>query len=107
YGLISPDTGEILLDGKPVEIHDPHDAIRRGISMVHQHFMLVPVMSVADNILLGEEPMAGPIFIDRRQAHRRIEELGKAFGWEIDPDDRVGSLSVGWQQRIEILKALY
>ncbi|HEX6127472.1 MAG TPA: ABC transporter ATP-binding protein [Candidatus Limnocylindria bacterium] len=107
YGLISPDTGEILLDGKPVEIRDPHDAIRRGISMVHQHFMLVPVMSVADNILLGEEPMAGPIFIDREQAHRRIEELGKAFGWEIDPDDRVGSLSVGWQQRIEILKALY
>jgi simple sugar transport system ATP-binding protein len=75
--------------------------------MVHQHFMLVPVMSVADNILLGEEPMAGPVFIDREQAHRRIEQLGKAFGWEIDPDDRVGSLSVGWQQRVEILKALY
>jgi simple sugar transport system ATP-binding protein len=107
YGLVSPDAGEILLDGTRVEIRDPHDAIRRGISMVHQHFMLVPVLSVADNILLGEEPMAGPIFIDREQAHRRIEELGKAFGWEIDPDDRVGSLSVGWQQRVEILKALY
>src|SRR5919106_3346978 len=107
YGLAVPDAGEILLDGKQVEVGSPHDAIRRGISMVHQHFMLVPVMSVADNILLGEEPMAGPIFIDRAQAHRRLQELGRAFGWEVDPDERVGSLSVGWQQRVEILKALY
>ncbi|HET7582398.1 MAG TPA: ABC transporter ATP-binding protein [Candidatus Limnocylindria bacterium] len=107
YGLAVPDAGEILIDGKPVDIASPHDAIQRGISMVHQHFMLVPVLSVADNILLGEEPMAGPIFVDRAASHRRIRELGDRFGWQIDPDKAVGSLSVGWQQRVEILKALY
>jgi ABC-type uncharacterized transport system ATPase subunit len=107
YGLAVPDAGEILLDGTPVEISSPHDAIEHQISMVHQHFMLVPVLSVSDNILLGEEPMAGPIFLDRAGAHRRIRELATSFGWDIDPDQRVGSLSVGWQQRVEILKALY
>ena len=107
YGLAVPDSGEILLDGHPASIDSPHDAIAQGISMVHQHFMLIPVLSVAENILLGEEPMAGPIFLDRAGAQRRIRELGKRFGWEIDPDQRVGTLSVGWQQRIEILKALY
>ncbi|MGH2456194.1 MAG: ABC transporter ATP-binding protein, partial [Candidatus Limnocylindria bacterium] len=107
YGLAVPDSGEILLDGKPVTIESPHDAIGRGISMVHQHFMLVPVLTVAENILLGEEPMAGRIFMDQGAAHRRIRELGERFGWEIDPEKRVGALSVGWQQRVEILKALY
>jgi simple sugar transport system ATP-binding protein len=107
YGLAVPDAGELLLDGQPVQIKSPHDAIRRGISMVHQHFMLVPVLSVADNILLGEEPMAGPIFLDQGGAHRRIRDLGSRFGWKVDPDQKVGSLSVGWQQRVEILKALY
>jgi simple sugar transport system ATP-binding protein len=107
YGLAVPDSGEILLDGKPVEISGPHEAISRGISMVHQHFMLVPVLSIAENILLGEEPMANPILMDRAASHRRIRELGQRFGWEVDPEQRVGSLSVGWQQRVEILKALY
>jgi len=107
YGLAKPDEGEILLDGEPVHIAGPSDAIRRGISMVHQHFMLVPVLTVAENILLGDETMAGPIFIDRAEAHRQIEALGKRFGFEIDPDEKVGRLSVGWQQRVEILKALY
>ena len=107
YGLATPDAGEILLDGAAVSIHDPADAIGRGISMVHQHFMLVPVLSVADNILLGEETMANAVFLDRREAHRRIVELGERFGFDIDPDTLVGSLSVGWQQRVEILKALY
>jgi ABC-type uncharacterized transport system ATPase subunit len=107
YGLATPDEGEILMDGQPVTIHDPNDAIDRGISMVHQHFMLVPVLSVAENILLGDEPMANPIFLDRRAAHDRIRELGARFGFEVDPDAKVGSLSVGWQQRVEILKALY
>ena len=107
YGLATPDEGEIALDGKPVQISGPSDAIDRGISMVHQHFMLVPVLSVADNILLGEETMANPIFLDRNEAHRRIVELGKRFGFDIDPEVKVGSLSVGWQQRVEILKALY
>jgi general nucleoside transport system ATP-binding protein len=107
YGLATPDSGEILLDGSTVRINGPSDAIARGISMVHQHFMLVPVMSVADNILLGAETMANPVFIDRPEAHRRIVELGQRFGFEIDPDVTVGALSVGWQQRVEILKALY
>ncbi|HEU4673142.1 MAG TPA: ABC transporter ATP-binding protein [Candidatus Limnocylindrales bacterium] len=107
YGLARPDEGQILLDGTPVEIDGPSDAIARGISMVHQHFMLVPVLSVADNILLGEETMANAVFLDRKEAHRRIVELGRRFGFEIDPEVPVGSLSVGWQQRVEILKALY
>jgi ABC-type uncharacterized transport system ATPase subunit len=107
YGLATPDEGEILLDGTAVTIKGPSDAIARGISMVHQHFMLVPVLSVADNILLGEETMANPIFLDQKEARRRIVELGNRFGFEIDPDAKVETLSVGWQQRVEILKALY
>lgn len=107
YGLAVPDEGEVLLDGKPVDIEGPNDAIHRGISMVHQHFMLVPVLSVAENILLGDEPMANAVLLDRAAAHRRIVELGDSFGWEIDPEQPVGMLSVGWQQRVEILKALY
>src|SRR5664279_3351040 len=107
YGLARPDEGEILLDGVPVRIAGPHDAINRGISMVHQHFMLVPVLSVAENIVLGQETMANPIFLDRAEARKRIRDLAERFGFEIDPDARVGSLSVGQQQRVEILKALY
>jgi general nucleoside transport system ATP-binding protein len=107
YGLATPDEGQILLDGSPVRIAGPSDAIARGVNMVHQHFMLVPVFTVAENILLGEETMANPVFLDRREAHRRIVELGQRFGFEIDPEAKVGSLSVGWQQRVEILKALY
>ena len=107
FGLARPDEGEILLDGEAVEIAGPSDAIRRGINMVHQHFMLVPVLSVAENILLGDETMANPIFIDRAEARRQILALGKRFGFEVDPDEKVGRLSVGWQQRVEILKALY
>jgi ABC-type uncharacterized transport system ATPase subunit len=107
YGLVRPDDGTILLDGQEASIAGPTGAIARGISMVHQHFMLVPVFSVAENIVLGEETMAGPVFLDRREARRRIVDLGRRFGFEINPDARVGSLSVGWQQRVEILKALY
>jgi simple sugar transport system ATP-binding protein len=107
YGLAAPDEGEILLEGEPVAIAGPNDAIQRGISMAHQHFMLVPVLSVADNILLGAEIMANPIFLDRRRAHERIRELGQQFGFEIDPDAKIETLSVGSQQRVEILKALY
>ncbi len=107
YGLATPDEGEILLDGERITISSPADAIARGISMVHQHFMLVPVLTVADNIVLGDETMANPIFLDRREARERIVELGQRFGFEIDPNAKVESLSVGWQQRVEILKALY
>ena len=75
--------------------------------MVHQHFMLIPVLSVAENILLGEEPMGRTFLLDRKKAADAIRELGTSLGWEIDPDRPVGQLSVGWQQRVEILKAIY
>ena len=107
YGLLTPDEGEILLDGNPVEISGPSDAIARGIGMVHQHFMLVPVFSVAENIVLGNETMANPIFLDVHKSEGRIRQLATQLGFEIDPDAKVGELSVGIQQRIEILKALY
>jgi simple sugar transport system ATP-binding protein len=107
YGLVRPDEGEILLDGEAVRIAGPTDAIARGIDMVHQHFMLVPVLTVAENIILGEETMHAGLFVDRREAARRVRELGQRFGFDIDPDAKVGTLSVGWQQRVEILKALY
>jgi ABC-type uncharacterized transport system ATPase subunit len=107
YGLATPEEGEILLDGAPVTIASPSDAIDRGISMVHQHFMLVPVLTVAENIVLGDETMANRIFLDREEANRRIRELAGRFGFDVDPDAKVGTLSVGQQQRVEILKALY
>ncbi len=94
YGLARPDEGEILLDGEPVTITGPTDAIARGINMVHQHFMLVPVFTVAENILLGDETMANPVFLDRKESSRRIRELGQRFGFEIDPG-RQGRLVVG------------
>jgi ABC-type uncharacterized transport system ATPase subunit len=107
YGLARPDEGEILLDGEQITIADPSDAIDRGISMVHQHFMLVPVLSVAENIVLGDETMSNRLFLDRKEATRRIRELADRFGFAIDPDAKVSTLSVGQQQRVEILKALY
>jgi simple sugar transport system ATP-binding protein len=107
YGLAHPDEGQILLDGTEVHLTGPSDAIDRGISMVHQHFMLVPVLTVAENIVLGDETMTARYFLDRGEAHRRIVELGRKFGFEVDPEAKVGSLSVGSQQRVEILKALY
>jgi ABC-type uncharacterized transport system ATPase subunit len=107
YGLAVPDEGSILIDGQPVRIAGPSDAIARGIEMVHQHFMLIPVLSVAENVVLGEETMANPIFLDKREASRRIRELAGRFGFELDPDAKVQSLSVGQQQRVEILKTLY
>jgi simple sugar transport system ATP-binding protein len=107
YGLAVPDEGEILLDGEPVKIAGPTDAIDRGISMVHQHFMLVPVLTVAENIILGEETTSRAGFLDRGEARRRIVELAQRFGFDIDPDAKVATLSVGQQQRVEILKALY
>ena len=94
YGLARPDEGEILLDGTPVTIAGPSDAIARGINMVHQHFMLVPVLTVAENILLGEETMANRVFLDRKEAHRRIVELGPAVRVR-DRPRRQGRLAVG------------
>ncbi len=107
YGLLTPDEGEILLDGKAAQISGPSDAIARGIGMVHQHFMLVPVFTVAENIVLGNETMANAVFLDVHRSEGRIRDLATQLGFEIDPDAKAGDLSVGIQQRIEILKALY
>ncbi len=106
YGLYQPDEGEILINGKPVTIHDPNDAIRLGIGMVHQHFQLVPVLSVTENIMLGDEATRGP-FLDRRSARHRITEISQQYGLDVDPDALVQDLPVGVQQRVEIIKALY
>ncbi len=107
YGLITPDEGEIRVDGTPVTIQGPADAIARGIGMVHQHFMLVPVLTVAENVVLGQEITIGGQVLDMRTAERRIRELAKRLGFTVDPRSRVDQLSLGQQQRVEILKAIY
>lgn len=106
YGLYSPDEGEILVNGQPVTIKDPNDAIRLGIGMVHQHFQLVPVLTVTENIMLGNESVRGP-FLDRRAARKRILDISQQYGLQVDPDALVQDLPVGIQQRVEIIKALY
>ena len=107
YGLVHPDSGEILINGKTVQIAGPRDAIGLGIGMVHQHFMLIPVFSVGENIMLGREPATGPDFYDRARARKAIAELTKRYGLALDPDARMGDLPVGLQQRAEIVKVLY
>ena len=106
YGLHQPDEGEIRLDGEPVKIDSPRRAIALGIGMVHQHFMLVPVMTVAENLVLGSEPRRGPL-LDYGTATKWARELSEHFGLSVDPDARVEDLSVGAQQRVEILRALF
>jgi simple sugar transport system ATP-binding protein len=106
YGLYTPDEGEIFLNGKPASIHSPREAIDLGIGMVHQHFMLIPIMTVAENIVLGTEPHRGP-FLDLPAAIERVRDLSERFGLAVNPEARVESISVGQQQRAEILKALY
>jgi simple sugar transport system ATP-binding protein len=107
YGLYHPDDGEILIKGRPVKIHSPKEAIERGIGMVHQHFMLIPVMTVAENIVLAMEPTKGHVVLDYPAARRRVGELAATFNFAIDPTARIQDISVGQQQRVEILKALY
>src|SRR2546425_12543660 len=107
YGLVTPDGGEIRIDGQSVTIRDPADAIARGIGMVHQHFMLVPVLTVAENVVLGQEIARAGQLLDLREASRRIRELAARLGFDVEPSARVSQLSVGQQQRIEILKAIY
>ncbi len=107
YGLYEPNSGEILFNGKPVKINSPLDAIKLGIGMVHQHFMLVPSFTVAENIVLGTEPRKRKIFTDYKKAVQLTEELSEAYGLKVDPYSTVESLSVGIQQRIEILKVLH
>jgi simple sugar transport system ATP-binding protein len=107
YGLYRPDAGEIVLNGSPITFHSPGDAIRAGIGMVHQHFMLIPVMSVAENIVLATEPRTAGVFLDYGAADERVREIAQRFGFAVDPEAKVEDITVGQQQRVEILKALY
>ncbi|HSB00156.1 MAG TPA: ABC transporter ATP-binding protein [Anaerolineales bacterium] len=106
YGMYHPDEGEILLNGKPVTIASPNDAINFGIGMIHQHFMLVQTLTVAENVALGLPSSRGPL-TDLDHVSKRIQELAKLYGLKIDPDAYIWQLSVGQQQRVEIIKALY
>ena len=106
YGLYQPDGGEILIDDKPVHFSGPGDAVAAGIGMVHQHFMLVPVFTVAESVALGYEPTGALGVINKTKARKLVNELSARFGFDIDPDARIEDLSVGAQQRVEIIKAL-
>jgi ABC-type uncharacterized transport system ATPase subunit len=107
YGLYTADSGEILMSGKPVAINSPKHAIELGIGMVHQHFMLIPVMTVTENIVLAREPRHAGVLLDYDEAADRVRELSTSFGLEVDPHARIEKITVGQQQRVEILKALY
>ena len=107
YGLLSPNGGEILLEGKVERIRNPRHAIDLGIGMVHQHFMLVEPLTVTENIVLGNEPVKYGQIVDFATARASVLELSQRYGLKVDPDQRVMDLSVGMQQRVEILKALY
>lgn len=106
YGLYQPDEGQIFVKGKPVKITNPNIAISLGIGMVHQHFMLVPTFTVAENIILGSEPKTGTT-LDLKKAIRDVEEISKKYELKVDPTAIVQDISVGMQQRVEILKTLY
>ncbi len=106
YGLYRPDAGSLAVDGAPVVFRSPRDAMARGIGMVHQHFMLVPTLTVAENVVLGAEPTARGL-LDLRAAAGTVEELCARFGFQLDPRARVGELGVGARQKVEILKALH
>jgi len=106
YGLYKPDEGEIIIDGNPVVFHSPADAIRAGIGMIHQHFMLVPTLTVAENVILGLTSKHEPI-LDLDTVSQKILELSRSYGLKVDPAAFVWQLSVGEQQRVEIIKALY
>src|SRR6266550_3680202 len=107
YGLYHADEGEIRVKGKPVTFSSAKDAIASGIGMVHQHFMLIPVMTVAENIVLANEPTRDGVLFDREAAEKRVSDLSRTFNFAIDPHERVQNIGVGQQQRVEILKALY
>ena len=106
FGLYKPEKGEIRKNGEKVTINDPNDATRLGIGMVHQHFKLVEVFTVLENIILGAETTKAG-FIQKKEARRKVEELSKKYGLAVDPDARVEDITVGMQQRVEILKMLY
>lgn len=106
YGLYRADSGVIEVGGKPVDIREPNDALALGVGMVHQHFMLIPEFTVAENLVLGAEPRKGGIFIDMKTAIGKVREVSENYGLAIDPTARIMDISVGMQQRVEILKAL-
>ena len=106
YGLYQPDEGEIIIDGSPLKLRSPADAIRAGIGMIHQHFMLVPTLTVAQNVALGQRSSRAPL-LDLTRVTARIRELSEEYGLKVDPHAYVWQLSVGEQQRVEIMKALY
>ncbi|MBK9600249.1 MAG: ABC transporter ATP-binding protein [Anaerolineales bacterium] len=106
YGLHLPDKGEIFVNGKPIEIKSPNDSIAAGIGMVHQHFMLIPVFTVAENVMLGDE-VTKRGSLDRVTVAAKINEISKQYGLDVDPNALVGDLPVGLQQRVEIVKTLY
>jgi simple sugar transport system ATP-binding protein len=108
YGLLQPDEGEILVDDTPLQIRSPRQAIAAGIGMVHQHFMLVPVFTVAENVMLGAEQTRGGLLglLDHRRARRDVKAVSARYGLAVDPDAVVEDLPVGIQQRVEIIKAL-
>src|SRR4030081_342837 len=107
YGLIRADAGEILIEGKPAPMQGPRDATRHGIGMVHQHFMLIPVCTVGENVVLGGDPVRPGGFYDYAKARAAISDLTRQYGLALDPDARVEDLPVGLQQRVEIVKVLY
>jgi general nucleoside transport system ATP-binding protein len=107
YGLSNPDAGEIRLHGKPVSFGSASDAIAAGIGMVHQHFMLIPVMTVAENVVLGTEPVKDGVLLDESAAQQRVADMAKTFNFAVDPSALVEDIGVGQQQRVEIMKALY
>ncbi|MFR1804122.1 MAG: ATP-binding cassette domain-containing protein, partial [Faecalispora jeddahensis] len=107
YGLYQADAGEIFLNGEKVAIKNPNDAIARGIGMVHQHFMLVDNFTVTENIILGKEVTGQFGVLDMKKAREEVLKIVKEYGLEVDPDAKIQDISVGMQQRVEILKALY
>jgi simple sugar transport system ATP-binding protein len=106
YGLYTPTSGEVLIDGAPLTLNSPGDAIAAGIGMVHQHFMLVPVFTVAENVILGDEPTKRIGWLDKRRARKTVTEISSRYKLQVDPDAVVEDLPVGVQQRVEIIKVL-
>ncbi len=106
FGLYQPDEGEILIDGKPVRLEGPNMAISMGIGMVHQHFKLVQPFTVTENIILGLEPKMG-LQLNYRKASQEVKALSEQYGLKVDPNAKIEHISVGMQQRVEILKTLY
>lgn len=107
YGLYKQDEGEIVVRGQPIQVASPNDAIRAGIGMVHQHFMLIPVFTVTENVMLGYEDVRVGDFLDRKAAAAKVRQISEMYKLEVDPDDYVRDLPVGVQQRVEIIKLLY